>query len=165
MARKQLKPTRSEEKGYDKFAQEAVFEAEFLALVMEHPHTPNDIRGTLRFMLIAALNILLERLKHYDGDGQMLRDIWPHACVYETEGIVKSYQFVLQTMEKEPGTKRVLDSIQNSTLAGQIPPRYPHPLKEHFQEYRKRYVMAGPNPLDVPEPVKNRRGRKGGAGR
>ncbi|MDQ3744530.1 MAG: hypothetical protein M3444_09120 [Acidobacteriota bacterium] len=165
MARKQVKPTGREEKDYDEFAQEAVFEAEFLALVMEHPHTPNHIRGALRFMLIAALNVLLERLKHYDGDGQMFRDIWPHACVYETEAMVKSYRFILDLMEKESGTKRVLDSIENNTCAGQIPPRYPHPLKEHFQEYRKSYVMAGPhppNPLDVPEPVKNRRGKKGG---
>jgi hypothetical protein len=163
MARKRLKPSKGEERSYDEFAKEVVFEAEFLALVMEHPHTPNHIRVTLRFMQIAALNVLLERLKHYDGDGQILRDVWPHACVYEPEGMSKSFRFVLEEMEKEPGTKRVLDSIQNNTSGGQIPPRQPHPLKEHFQEYREAYVMAGPHPLDVPEPVKSRRGRKGGA--
>jgi hypothetical protein len=160
MARKQLTPTKKETKGYDKFADEAVFEAEFLALVVEHPHTPNRIRGALRFVLIAALNVLLERLKHYDGDGQMFRDIFPHACVYETEVMVKSYRFILELMEKEPGTKRVLDSITNHTTSGHVPPRYPHPVKELFQKYRKVYVMAGehhtPDPAHaVPEKVKS----------
>jgi hypothetical protein len=153
MARKQIHPTRKELRGYDKFGSEAVFEAEFLALIMEHPHTPNHVRGTLRFLLKGMLQILLNRLDEYDGDGQMIRDIYPHARLYATEAMFKSYRFVLDHMEKEPGTKRVLNSIENCTCAGHIPPRYPHPLKEFFQKYRKGYVMAGENPPDPLTPV------------
>jgi hypothetical protein len=150
MARKKLKPTKKEAKGYDEFAGNAVFEAELLALVMEHPHTPNHIRAALRFVLIAMLTILLKRLKEYDGDGQMFRDIYPHARVYETEAAFKSYRFIIEEMEKEPGTKRVLDSITNHTTSGHVPPRYPHPVKELFQKWRKVYVMAGEHPLPNP---------------
>lgn len=35
MARKQVQPSRKEKRDYDKFAREATFEAEFLALLLE----------------------------------------------------------------------------------------------------------------------------------
>lgn len=164
MARKRLTPTKRETKDYDKFAGEAVFEAEFLALVMEHPHTPNHIRAALRFALIAALHILLKRLESYEGDGQMWRDIYPHARVYESAAMFKTYRFILNQMEKEPGTRRVLDSLQNNTTDGRVPPRDPHPLKELFQKWRKGHVMAGAgaDPHAVPD---KEGGRKGGGSR
>jgi hypothetical protein len=160
MAKKQLKPTKKEAKGYDEFAGNAVFEAEFLALIMEHPHTPNHFRVVLRVILMALCKMLLKRLDDYDGDGQMFRDLYPHARLYEPEATFKAYRFILDEMEKEPGTKRVLDSLTNHTTSGHVPPRYPHPVKELFQKYRKVYVMAGEHPLPtpahaVPEKVKS----------
>jgi hypothetical protein len=140
MARKQLTPTKREQKDYDKFAGEAIFEAEFLALVMEHPHTPNEIIGGIRFLLIGACRKLLKNLEEYNGDGQMVRDIMPHAYLVEP-GFFEAFRITLKEVEKV--APRVVASIQKNADAGRIPPRYPHPLKEYFQNHRETFVMAG----------------------
>lgn len=140
MARKQLTPTRKELRAYDKLAKEATFEAEFLALLMEHPHTPNELVGTVRFILIGALEKLLDHMKEHNGDGQMVRDIFPHAALLEP-GFFAAFKMVLD--EAEARAPRVVNSIQKHADRGHVPPRYQHPLKEFFKKHRDVYVMAG----------------------
>lgn len=140
MARKQLTPTRKEKRDYDKFAREATFEAEFLALLIEHPHTPSELVGSVRFILIAALDKLREQLNDYNGDGQMVRDIFPHALLVEP-GFAGAFHLILKEAEKK--APRVINSIQAHSDKGEVPPRYPHPLKEYFRKHRNVFRMDG----------------------
>lgn len=125
MARKQITPTKKERKVFEAVAEEAVFEAEFLALVMEHPHTPDQIKGAIRFLMIGAFDKLGTLMREKNPDGQMVRDIYPHACFAE-RGFYATFQIILKDLEET--APRVINSIQNHADRGEMPPRYPHPL-------------------------------------
>lgn len=149
MARKTLTPSKKEARGFDRAAKEIVFESEFLALAVEHPHTTNEIKGVVNLLMMGALDKIRDYLTKQNADGHMVRDILPHAIYVHTD-FMNAFKFILDEMPKSKGGARVLDSIQKHADRDEVPPRYAHPAKEYMQRWRGRWMMAGSTVPELP---------------
>jgi hypothetical protein len=139
MAKKPYIPTKRELKACDEVTREAVFQAEFFALIVEHPHTPKHINGSIRFVMIAAAEKLLARLKDEGINGQICRDVFPHAFLCAPE-MMNAFQIIMDEVNTDAA--RVIDSIQTHALRGEVPPRMFHPHAEFIPRHRVDLVGA-----------------------
>jgi hypothetical protein len=137
MAKKPYQPTKREMKALDTTVQEAVFQAELLALVVEHPHTPKHIDDLIRFLMIGAAEKLLARLKNSGVNGQLVRDVYPHAFLAAAE-MNDGFQTVLQ--EVEASAARVIKSIQAHADRSEMAPRKYHPHAELIPSHRQKLM-------------------------
>jgi hypothetical protein len=92
---------------------DAVHEAEFLAKVLEHPDTPPQVRGSIRFLMIGACGKLREYLKHHNTDGEMVRDIYPYGRLACVEPMGNAFQIVFDEILRD--APHVVNEIQEQT--------------------------------------------------
>jgi hypothetical protein len=96
----------------DREIRAAVLEAQFIALVIEHPQTPAHILETVKYMVLGACEGIAKYLKDHNPDAQMAHDIYPYGRAALGVPMKKCFKIFMEQVKSD--APNVLLSIMES---------------------------------------------------